>query len=737
MAEHEQTLSGVVERVVFQNEENGWTVLEVVSDEELQKVVGVFPAVHAGEQLKLTGNWVEHPKFGRQFRAQSCEQYLPTDTEAVFRYLASGAIKGIGPVTASALVQKFGDDTLRVIEEEPERLVQVKGITARRAQEIGKEYREQFGLREILLAFSGYGLTQSEALRCFKRWGASAVETIRANPYLLCSAGLYISFERADAIGHSMAHPHDAENRIQAGILHVLRHNLSNGHTCLPSEKLVLAASSLLQVEPNEVTATLQDMIGNFTVRGETIKDRLFIFLPDLYQAEKYIASRIQLMGGVHTVSDTLLLKKIEQIEKQNNISYEAQQKKAIIAAVERGALILTGGPGTGKTTTLRAIITLLESMGERVEIAAPTGRAAKRMSELTGCEARTLHRLLEVEWDENDRPYFDRNEKKPLDIDALIVDEVSMVDTLLFESLLRALKSGCRLILVGDINQLPAVGAGSILHDLIRSNVLPMVELTEVFRQALTSDIVANAHRIVAGEMPTLTKKDGDFFFLPQPSAEETARTVVDLCHRRLPAGYGTSLFEEIQVLCPGRKGVIGTVSLNAALQEIVNPPSDKKAEWQGNGMLFRQGDKVMHIKNDYDIGWTRDDGTYGTGVFNGDIGILEEISPRDKVLTVRYDDRVAQYTYDQAAELELAYAITVHKSQGSEFHTVLLPLFRQPPQLCYRNLLYTAVTRAKSLLVAVGSGETLETMVGNSREMLRYTGLEHFILQAGQVFM
>lgn len=736
MSESEQILSGVVERVVFQNEENGWTVLDVVSDEELHKVVGVFPAVHAGEQLKLTGNWVEHPKFGRQFRAVSCEQYLPTDTEAVFRYLASGAIKGIGPVTASALVQTFGDDTLRIIEEEPERLVKVKGITARRAQEIGKEFREQFGLREILLAFSGYGLTQSEALRCFKRWGASAVETIRANPYLLCSTGLYISFERADAIAHSMAHAHDDVNRIEAGVLHVLRHNLSNGHTCLPSDKLVLAAAGLLQVEPTEVAATLQNMIGNFTVRQETIHERLFIFLPDLYQAEKYIASRIQLMGGVHTVTDTLLLKKIEQIEKQNNISYESQQKCAIIAAVERGALILTGGPGTGKTTTLRAIITLLESMGDRVEIAAPTGRAAKRMSELTGCEARTLHRLLEVQWDENDRPYFDRNEKNPLDIDTLIVDEVSMVDAVLFESLLRALKPNCRLILVGDTNQLPAVGAGSILHDLIRSNVLPVVELIEVFRQALTSDIVANAHRIVAGQMPQLTKKDGDFFFIPQPSAEETARTVVDLCHRRLPAGYGTSLFQEIQVLCPGRKGVVGTVQLNAALQELVNPPSDKKAECQANGTLFRQGDKVMHIKNDYDIGWTRDDGTYGTGVFNGDIGILEEISPRDQVLSVRYDDRVAQYTYDQAQELELAYAITVHKSQGSEFHTVVLPLFRQPSQLCYRNLLYTAVTRAKSLLVTVGSSETLGNMVANSREMLRYTGLEHFINQAGRLF-
>lgn len=736
MSENGQELSGIVERVVFHNEENGWTVLELATQDEFHKVVGVLPATHVGEQLKLTGSWVEHPKFGRQFRAQSCEHRLPTAPDAVFRYLASGAIKGIGPVTASAIVQAFGEDTLRIMEEEPERLSQIKGITARRAQEIAQSYREQFGLREIILAFAQYGLTQSEALRCWKRWGAATVDTIRRNPYLLCSTGLYISFERADEIGRRMAHPCDDTNRVEAGLLHVLRHNLGNGHTCLPAEKLTLAAASLLAIEPETVGAVLRDMIAGFTVREEMIGGRPFIFLPDLYQAEKYIASRIRLMTGVRPIGGNGFEKKMKEIEEKNGIVYQAQQKAAVLAAVERGALILTGGPGTGKTTTLRAIITLLESLGERVEIAAPTGRAAKRMTELTGCEARTLHRLLEVQWDETDRPFFERNEKNPLDIDALIVDEVSMVDALLFESLLRALKSGCRLILVGDTDQLPAVGAGSILHDLIESHALPLVELTEVFRQALTSDIVASAHCIVSGRMPTLGKKSDDFFFLPQASAEETAQTVVDLCTRRLPAGYGTSVLQEIQVLCPGRKGKIGTVQLNACLQDAVNPPAENKQEWRSETVLLREGDKVMHIKNDYDIGWTRDDGTYGTGVFNGDIGVLEKISAREQVLTVRYDDRVAQYTYDQAQELELAYATTVHKSQGSEFHTVVLPLYRQPPQLCYRNLLYTAVTRAKSLLIVAGSRETMETMVNNSREMLRYTGLKHFLGQAEKVF-
>lgn len=736
MEQTEQVLCGTVERVVFRNEENGWTVLELAAEDEFHKVVGVLPATQAGEQLKLTGEWVEHPKFGRQFRAHTCEHELPTDRDAVFRYLASGAIKGIGPVTASALVAQFGEDTLRVMEEEPERLCEVRGITAAKAQKIAKEYREQFGLREVILAFAGYGLTQSEALRCWKRWGAATVDTVRSNPYLLCSAGLYISFERADTICMGMDRLPDDPRRIEAGLLHVLRHNLQNGHTCLPSDKLIAATAQMLGIDAIKTGETLQDMVTQFTVRTEQIGEQVFVFLPALHQAEKYAASRIRLMTGFHTEINEKIRRNLETMERQNGITYQQQQKDAILAAVEKGVLILTGGPGTGKTTTLRAIIALLEGLGERVEIAAPTGRAAKRMTELTGCEARTIHRLLEVKWDECDTPVFDRNEKNPLEADALIVDEVSMVDTLLFESLLRALKPACRLILVGDTDQLPAVGAGSVLHDLIDSGALPVVKLTQVFRQALTSDIVANAHRIVSGDMPKFSKKQGDCFFLEEFIPDDAVNTVVDLCARRLPAGYGTSVFDGIQVLCPGRKGPLGTVKLNERLQEVLNPCSESKREWNGESVLLREGDKVMHIKNDYDIGWTRDSGEMGTGVFNGDIGILEEISPREQVLKVRYDDRVALYTYEQAKELELAYAITVHKSQGSEFDTVVLPVCHVPQLLCYRNLLYTAVTRAKTLLVAVGDRETVRTMVNNHRKTLRYTGLTYFLEQAGRFF-
>ncbi len=733
---NEERLSGVVERVVFRNAENGWTVLELAAEDEFHKVVGILPAIEAGEYLQLTGEWGEHPRFGRQFVMKSYEHKLPADTDSVFRYLASGAIKGIGPATASSIVARFGADTLRVMEEEPERLVEVRGITAARAQKIAQAYREQFGLREVILAFAAYGLTQSEALRCWKRWGAATVDTVRKDPYCLCAPGLRIGFERADRICMGMDRPPDDPHRVEAGILHVLRHNLHNGHTCLPQDKLVAAAVLLLGVGEPLVVQVLDDMCHAFTVRTEIFDDRRFIFLPDLHMAEKYIASRIRLMTGFHTAITPLIEKNLETAERKNGIKYQVQQRLAILSAIEKGVLILTGGPGTGKTTTLRAIIMLLEGLGERVEIAAPTGRAAKRMSELTGCEARTIHRLLEVQWDGTDTPVFERNEKNPLDADALIVDEMSMVDTLLFDNLLRALRPGCRLILVGDTDQLPAVGAGRVLHDLIESRTLPMVELTEVFRQALQSEIVANAHRIVGGDMPVLTGKTGDFFFLPQRSTEDTAETVVDLCVRRLPAGYGTSVFNGIQVLSPGRKGEIGTAHLNELLQAALNPPDDKKHEWRGENGLLREGDKVMHIRNDYDIVWTRDTGETGTGVFNGDIGLLEEINLRDQTMRVRYDDRVALYTWDQAQELEPAYAITVHKSQGSEFDTVVIPVYRNPSLLCYRNLLYTAVTRAKNLLVLVGSRETIRAMVDNDRKTLRYTGLCRFLQDAQQLF-
>lgn len=729
-----ESLSGMVEHIVFCNEENGWTVLELDTGEGIETVVGVFAQVQAGERLHLQGGWTEHPSFGRQFKATACESHLPSDAASILRYLASGAVRGIGPSTAVKIVDRFGADSLRILEEEPEELSKISGISLARAKEMGESFRAQFGLREVVMAFAEYGLTPNEALRCWKKYGSTTLAKIKANPYLLCSPGLYIGFERADAIAMQLYGDTLDPNRLEAGVEYVLRHNVANGHTCLPENKLIPAAARLLGVEEESVTDAADRMVSVGRLRRESVVKRGFLFLPHLRDAEAFIANRLRLMGGIATIQEADLELRIDAMEKNFHITYEKQQRRAMCEAVSKGLLILTGGPGTGKTTTLRGIITLLESMGETVAIAAPTGRAAKRISELTGREAKTLHRLLEVKWDDSDMPVFDRNEKNPLEADAVVVDEMSMVDVLLFESLLRAVKTGCRLILVGDTDQLPAVGAGCVLQDLIDSDMVPVVQLTQVFRQALESRIVRTAHRIVGGQMPQLDNK-GDCFFLPRQNAREVATTVEELCGRRLPQAYGYTPFNGLQVLCPGRKGELGTGELNRRLQEMLNPADKKKAEITVEGVTLRVGDKVMHNRNNYDILWTRDDGENGVGIFNGDIGVLEDVRLREDVLLVRYDDRVATYTKQDAQDLELAYAITVHKSQGSEFDAVVLPLFRNTPKLCYRNLLYTAVTRAKKLLIMVGSLDTLQQMVDNNRKTLRYTALQHFLHQAAEM--
>ncbi len=723
----ETQLTGTVEHIVFANEENGWTVLELDTGDTLETVVGTFPTVQVGEQLRLQGEYVEHPSFGRQFKATACESSLPTDATAILRYLASGAVRGIGPSTAARIVDRFGAQALRVLEEEPEELAKIKGISLKKAREMGQSFCAQFGLREVVMTFATYGLTPAEALRCWKKFGPSTLVKIKANPYLLCTPGLYIGFERADKLSLGMNGDKLDAHRLEAGVRYVLQHNQGNGHTCLPTDKVIPTAVMLLDVPQEAVESVLGRMLG-VDLREEMIGERSFLFLPRMYEAETFIATRLRLMTGFAQIETMDLALRIDAMERNFHITYEAGQRRAMLEAVEKGTLILTGGPGTGKTTTLRGIITLLESMGETVAIAAPTGRAAKRIAELTGHEAKTLHRLLEVKWNDSDTPHFERNEKNPLDADAVVVDEMSMVDTLLFESLLRAMKTGCRLIMVGDTDQLPAVGAGCVLQDLIDSGKVPVVALTQVFRQALESRIVLNAHRIVAGEEMALDNK-GDCFFMPRGNAGDVSATVLDLCVRRLPKAYGYTAWEGLQVLCPGRKGDLGTGELNRRLQELLNPPDKKKAELPITGCTLRVGDKVMHTRNNYDILWTKDNGDCGSGIFNGDIGVLESILPREETLKVRYDDRVAVYTKQDAQDLELAYAITVHKSQGSEFDAVVLPVFRHTPHLCYRNLLYTAVTRAKKLLIIVGSRETLERMIENNRKTLRYTGLRTFL--------
>ena len=722
-------ITGTVEEITFRNEQNGFTVLELEVEEEPVIAVGVLPPVNSGEEVHMYGRWTTHPKFGRQFAAQSLESKMPSGASAILRYLSSGAVKGIGPSTATKIVEAFGDSTLEIIENQPMRLAEIRGISKAKAEQISQDFRSHFGLREAMAFLGQYRINPNQALAVYKKFGVGCIELIKDDPYVLCAEGLNIGFERADAIAMSMEKSPDSGRRITAGLTYVLTHNLNNGHTCLPKDKLLEVASSLLEIDREAVADQLEEAIDDSDFMQDEINGTAFIFLPYLYEAELYCAGRIATMAMCPAEPIKNYARQMLVIESVTGITYDKRQTEAIDAAMNKGLLVLTGGPGTGKTTTLNAIIQLLELFGHKVSIAAPTGRAAKRITEITGHEAKTIHRLLEVEWGENDTQSFARNDKNPLDCDALIVDELSMTDILLFQSLLKAVKFGCRLVLVGDSDQLPSVGAGNVLGDLIQSGRVPVVALTEVFRQAQKSAIIMNAHRIVNGEMPQLDLLDSDFFFLPIREKEKITQMICDLCFTRLPDAYGFNPLKDIQVLCPGRKGELGTVELNKVLQQRFNPQHQKRPEITLNGVIFRQGDKIMQIKNNYHVEWTKDDGTEGTGIFNGDVGMLEEIDKLHGMLKVRFDDRTATYSIDNADELEHAYAITVHKSQGSEFPAVIIPMYPMAPQLCYRNLLYTAVTRARSILIMVGHKQIACQMARNQKKTLRYSALSVFL--------
>lgn len=723
-------LSGSVEEIIFHNDKNGYTILEINDGRELVTVVGSLPWVSVGEELRVIGKWTKHPSFGLQFRAEAFERYKPATASAILKYLSSGAVKGIGASLAAKIVELFGEETLDVMEREPDRLCAVKGITPSKAQKISAEMQKAHGIREAMLTLGSYGITPEESLRLWKRYGPQCTDLLRENPYCLCEEGVDLDFTRADTIAASMERPQDDGGRIRAGIVYVLKHNLKNGHTCLPADKLCPAAVGLLGVEPDLVAGYLQELCGEESLVSLWVGEQERIFLPNLFRSELYIAERMELALRYPAQPIREAENAIAEIEQESGIQYAEQQKQAIRMALSKGMLILTGGPGTGKTTTLNAVIRLLERNGEKVLLAAPTGRAAKRMSELTGREAKTIHRLLQVAWDEEDRPVFSKNEKDRLECDTIVLDELSMVDVSLFEALLRALPMGCRLIMVGDCDQLPSVGPGNVLGDLIASGKFPVVQLDQVFRQSMKSLIVTNAHRIVSGSMPDLSSRSSDFFFLPCAEAESLSSLVVDLCSRRLPASYGYSPYTDIQVLSPGRKGELGTNELNRRLQAVINPPERGKKEATLGGKLFREGDKVMQIRNDYDLPWVKADGETGEGVFNGDLGILLEIDRRGSTVTVQMDERQVVYEMETAGdELELAYAMTVHKSQGSEFPAVILPMFPGPSQLYYRNLLYTAITRARSLLILAGQPEIVRRMVENNRKTRRYSGLSVFL--------
>lgn len=722
-------IKGTVERITYRNEGNSYTVAEVKADGKSQTVVGILPFLTEGDEAVFYGEYTVHPSYGEQFKAEHFERKAPQNSASILRYLSSGAIRGIGPATAQKIVEKFGADTLDVIQNRPEDLATIKGITLSKAKQLSEEYQKQYGVRDIMMMLSKYGATPDKCLAVYRRFGDKSTDMIKSNPYALCEEGIDFRFETAEDIAEDMSFDKNSELRVSAGVEYVLRKNLANGHTCLPREKLCEVAVRLLECKRDTVEDCCDRLTECFRIKSKTVNGTEYLSIPEYFSAEEHIAARLISVKRYIDKAVTVDKLEIENVERRLGIEFEDLQKQAIFEAFSSGILVLTGGPGTGKTTTLNAIISLFENRSLDIELAAPTGRAAKRMTELTGREAKTIHRLLEVEWGEGDKQQFSRNERNPLNCDVIIVDEASMIDALLFDSLLKALRLSCRIILVGDSDQLPAVGAGNVLNDILSSEIFPSIRLKKVFRQAGKSKIVTNAHAIINGESPDFSSNESDCFFLRRQDRFAVCNTVLELVSERLPNAYGFDPIRDIQVLCPSRMTETGTVNLNNILQSALNPSTSGKQQLSFKGIYLREGDKVMQIKNNYDLQYRRDNGEYGTGVFNGDVGFITEIDKRGGILKVRFDDRVATYFSEDLAQLELAYAVTVHKSQGSEYTCVLLPLFDVPQKLKYRNLLYTAVTRAKKLLVAVGNDNIWTEMVANDRKTLRYTMLKQFL--------
>lgn len=721
------TVEGSVDAVIFQNEENGYTVLllRVDGEDEPITVVGCIPCAAAGEGMTVTGVWVNHPVHGPQLSAESVERRLPQEEEDIVSYLSSGILKGIGPATAQRLVERFGTDTLRVLEEEPERLKTIKGITAKKAVELSGAFRALTGLRQVMEFLARYDLPVYLAMAVQRTYGDNALQMLRDDPYILSRAQFGVDFAVADAIAISMGFGGDDPCRLRAAIEYELAHNAGNGHVFLPREKLLAATAQLVDVDTDMVETALDKLIDSFAVVEKPIANVRGCYLPRMYQAETFVAQRLLSMLRTPVEQLRQVDKTIDAIEKEQGVSYAPLQRQAVRMAAEGGVLLLTGGPGTGKTTSLRGIVALYRRMGLDVALLAPTGRAAKRLGEVTDCDAQTIHRALGMSYNEmTGQVAFKKNGSDPLEAHAVIVDEMSMVDLELMQALLEALRPGCRLVLVGDPDQLPSVGAGNVLGDLLRSTVVPTVSLTQVFRQAEQSAIIRNAHAVNLGQPPQLDSNQGDFFFLCRRSPDRLVQTVVELCRDRLPKNMNVPA-DQIQVLSPTRKGACGTAALNRALQAALNPPAAGKRQKQWGDVTFRVGDRVMQTKNNYDVLWEKDDGTAGSGIFNGDVGVIQDIDSSGELIVLRFDDRTATYTADLLSQLDMAYAITVHKSQGSEYPAVILVSAPAAPSLMVRGVLYTAITRARRMLIMVGDDTVPAKMAANDRQQRRYSGL------------
>ena len=720
-------IEGTVMQVVFRNEENGYAVLRLVEETgELMTVVGCIPGVVQGERLAAVGVWEEHPQHGPQFKAEEAECLLPEEEEEIEHYLASGAIKGIGPSTAEKIVARFGTESFAVIAEEPERLTCIKGITAKRAQEIAESFRQRMGVKRLMEFLSRYELPVAVGLQLYKRFGADALERVQDNPYLLATEDCGVDFARSDEIALSLGFPGDAEQRLRGAVLFELSHNQNNGHVFLPREKLVMAAAQLIDMGREQMELALDTLIERHQVIQRQVANVNACYLYRMFEAETYVAEKLRLLLSAAADTGKNVERILAQVEAEQGIAYAPAQKEAVALAAQEGVLLLTGGPGTGKTTAVCGVLAVLERMGLDVLLLAPTGRAAKRMSEVTGRDAQTIHRCLGMSWNEQTATAaFMKGEKEPLEADAVIVDEMSMVDLQLMRALLAALRPGTRLVMVGDPDQLPSVGAGNVFGDLIRSEIIPVIALREVFRQAEQSAIIRNAHAVNSGECPDLGNKQGDCFFLARRDAVRLADTVVELCGTRLPNNMGIPA-AEIQVLSPTRKGPAGTEELNRALQAALNPPMKNKGEVPFGKWVFRLGDRVMQNRNNYDAVWEKVDGSAGTGVFNGDVGQITEVSDNGEYLVVCFDERHVIYDKEMLKDLELAYAMTVHKSQGSEYRAVIFAAMNAAPSLMVRGVLYTAITRARELLVMVGDDAAVRNMTANDRQQRRYSGLK-----------